>query len=53
MEEARQRPSQSLSHKGGEDVAKAGKSLSRADVIEVCLWTLDLSCRPYLSVDGD
>ena len=29
--------------KGGEDAAKAGKSLSRVDVIEVCLWTLDLS----------
>jgi 20S proteasome subunit alpha 1 len=28
--------------KGGEDATKAGKSLSRADVIEVCLWTLDL-----------
>jgi 20S proteasome subunit alpha 1 len=29
--------------KGGEDAAKAGKGLSRVDVIEVCLWTLDLS----------
>ena len=33
--------------KGGEDATKAGKSLSRADVIEVCLWTLDLSWRPH------
>ena len=39
--------------KGGEDATKAGKSLSRADVIEVCLWTLDLSWRPYVFVDGD
>ena len=30
--------------KGGEDATKAGKSLSRADVLEVCLWTHDLSC---------
>ena len=35
------------SGKGGEDATKAGKSLSRADVIEVCLWTLDLSWRPH------
>ena len=39
--------------KGGEDAAKGGKSLSRADVIEVCLWTLDPSWRPYVFVDGD
>ena len=31
--------------KGGEDATKAGKSLSRADVIELCLWTHDLSCK--------
>jgi 20S proteasome subunit alpha 1 len=39
--------------KGGEDATKAGKSLSRADVIEVCLWTLNLSWRPHIFVDGD
>ena len=39
--------------KGGEDATKAGKSLNRADVIEVCLWTLDLSWRLHVFVDGD
>ena len=40
--------------KGGEDATKAGKSLSRADVIEVCLWTLDLSWRLiHIFEDGD
>lgn len=29
--------------KGSEDATKAGKTLSRAEVIEVCLQTLDLS----------
>jgi 20S proteasome subunit alpha 1 len=33
--------------KGGEDAAKAGTSLDRDDVIEVCLWTSDLSWRPH------
>lgn len=39
--------------KGGEDATKAGKSLRRADVIEVCLWALDLSWRPHVFADGD
>ena len=40
--------------KGGEDATKAGKSLSRADVIEVCLWTLGLSWRLiHIFEDGD
>ena len=39
--------------KGGEDATKAGKSLSKVDVIEVCLWTHDLSWRSYAFVDGD
>jgi 20S proteasome subunit alpha 1 len=33
--------------KGGEDATKAGQSLDRDDVIEVCFWTLDLSWRPH------
>ena len=41
--------------KGGEDATKAGKSLSRAEVIEVRLWRLDLSEdeRPYVFIDGN
>ena len=39
--------------KGGEDATKAGKSLSRADVIEVCLWAFHLSWRPHVFVDGN
>ena len=36
--------------KGGEDTTKAGKRADLTIDSEVCLWTLDLSWRPYVFV---